>query len=131
MSKISRSRPIRSAESKNFCDSARGSVVASTPRRRRAGLPMPGIAATGSFSCAGTVLVNPSLTKMIDLRPSRMPPSRDRRALERAHRDVVANPLDRLRRIIGVALLELVARLVDALPPLECSIARSASRGCA
>ncbi len=36
---------------------------------------MRGIAATGSFNCAGSVLVNPSLTKMIDLRPSRMPPS--------------------------------------------------------
>ena len=40
------------------------------------GLPTPGIAAFGSFSCAGSVLVKPSLTKMIDLRPSRMPPSR-------------------------------------------------------
>ena len=40
-----------------------------------AGLPRPGIAATGSSSCGGSVLLKPSLTKMIDLRPSRMPPS--------------------------------------------------------
>ena len=37
--------------------------------------PTRGIAAIGSFNCAGTVLVSPSLTKMIDLRPSRIPPS--------------------------------------------------------
>ena len=51
------------------------------PAECRAGLFMPGYAADGSFSCAGTELVKPSLTRMIDLRPSRMPPSRDGRAL--------------------------------------------------
>ena len=38
--------------------------------------PAPGIDATGSFNCGGRMVVNPSLTKMIDLRPSRMPPKR-------------------------------------------------------
>ena len=42
----------------------------------RAAFPMPGIAATGSFSCGGRIVVKPSLTKMTDLRPSRSPPSR-------------------------------------------------------
>ena len=41
----------------------------------RLGLPMRGLAATGSFNCGGSVLVKPSLTKMIDFRPSRNPPS--------------------------------------------------------
>ena len=63
---------MRSAWLKNFCDSARGSFT-SCPGCVR--LPRPGSAATGSFSCAGSVLVNPSLTKRIDLRPSRIPPS--------------------------------------------------------
>ena len=44
--------------------------------RRDTGLPTPGIAAIGSFNCGGSVVVKPSLTKMIDLRPSRRPPSR-------------------------------------------------------
>jgi hypothetical protein len=42
----------------------------------RFGLPIPGSAATGSLICGGSSVVNPSLTKMIDLRPSRRPPSR-------------------------------------------------------
>ena len=37
---------------------------------------MPGIDALGSFSCGGRIVVKPSLTKMIDLRPSRRPPRR-------------------------------------------------------
>ena len=45
-------------------------------RCRAPGCRGRGIAATGSFSCGGSVLVKPSLTKMIDLRPSRSPPSR-------------------------------------------------------
>ena len=52
-------------------------MVASTPGERRAGLFRPGYAADGSLSCGGTELTNPSLTRMIDLRPSRMLPSRD------------------------------------------------------
>ncbi len=53
------------------------SLIMSVPAdgRRATGLPRPGIAATGSFNCAGSVVVNPSLMKMIDLRPSRSPPS--------------------------------------------------------
>jgi hypothetical protein len=63
---------MRSALLKNFCDSARG-LFTSWPAGTR--LPMPGIAAIGSFTCAGSVAVKPSLTKITDLRPSRMPPS--------------------------------------------------------
>ena len=43
----------------------------------------------------------------------------DRGALERAHRHLVADRFDRRGRIVGVPLLELVARLVVELAPLE------------
>ena len=52
------------------------SVAVGAPELPRFGLPSPGIAATGSFNCAGRMVVNPSLTRMIDLRPSRSPPIR-------------------------------------------------------
>ena len=65
---------FRFTELKNRCESTRGSFGTSTPARPRYGLPKPGIAADGSLSCGGSVLEKPSLTRMIDLRPSRMPP---------------------------------------------------------
>ncbi len=43
----------------------------------------------------------------------------DRRALQRAHRDIVPNLLDGRGGIVGVLLLEHVARLVVELPPQE------------
>ena len=65
------------------------------------------------------MVVKPSLTKMTDLRPSRMPPRRIAAPLSARHHDLVPNLLDCRGGVIRVALLELVARLVVEAPPLE------------
>ena len=65
-------------------------------RVRRAVLPTPGIAATGSRSCGGRTDVIPSLTTMTAFRPSAQAPSFTRQPFQCAQRDLPANPLDGL-----------------------------------
>ena len=55
----------------------------------------PGIAATGSFSCAGRMRGEALADEDDRLAPFAHPAQLHRRALQRAHRDLVADLLDR------------------------------------
>ena len=102
-------------------NSARSSTMLFSPAvgLRRFGLPRPGIAATGSRSCGGSIAVIALADDDDRLAAFAQRAQLDRQAFERAQRHLAPNPLDGLGRVQRVALLGGVPRLVVELAALE------------